>query len=187
MARISYPDPSHSAELWDAFPDMPRLHILEMLGHSAGTARQFGELSMAQFVDLALSPRSRELVILTTARNIECEYEWIQHEPISEAVGVTRAQRDALVKGQYDAEVFDDADRALVRFVAAIVAAPRIDDETFAAAREHLSNREIVEVLQVIGTYWTLGRVATVLDVELDPPSGTAVSDAFTRASRSES
>ena len=33
--------------------------------------------------------------------------------------------------------------------------------------RHILSEREIVEVLQVIGYYWSFGRVATVLNVEL--------------------
>jgi hypothetical protein len=34
---------------------------------------------------------------------------------------------------------------------------------------------EIVEALQVIGFYWAFGRVATVLQVEIEPDHGTAV------------
>ncbi len=30
----------------------------------------------------------------------------------------------------------------------------------------------IVEVLQLVGFYWALGRICTVLDLELDHPSG---------------
>ncbi|MGO9036041.1 hypothetical protein [Mycobacterium sp.] len=52
---------------------------------------------------------------------------------------------------------------------------PTVDYNTFAAVRKILSNREIVEVLQVVGFYWSFGRVATVLEVEIEPAHGTAV------------
>jgi hypothetical protein len=45
----------------------------------------------------------------------------------------------------------------------------------FAAVHAELSAREIVEALQVIGFYWAFGRVATVLQVEIEPDHGTAV------------
>ncbi|MBQ1019738.1 hypothetical protein KBX71_17970 [Micromonospora sp. D93] len=44
---------------------------------------------------------------------------------------------------------------------------PRISDELFDQVRHVLSEREIVEVLQVVGYYWSFSRVCTVLDVEL--------------------
>jgi len=44
---------------------------------------------------------------------------------------------------------------------------PRVSDETFQQAREFLTDRELVEVLQVTGYYWTFGRISTVLDVEV--------------------
>lgn len=42
----------------------------------------------------------------------------------------------------------------------------------FERARRQLSARQIVEVLQLVGFYWALGRICTVLDLELDHPSG---------------
>jgi alkylhydroperoxidase family enzyme len=41
-----------------------------------------------------------------------------------------------------------------------------MSDEVFASARKFLSDREIVELLQVCGYYWTLSRLCTVLQVE---------------------
>jgi alkylhydroperoxidase family enzyme len=57
-----------------------------------------------------------------------------------------------------------------------------VDDQTFATVRKILSNREIVEVLQVVGFYWSFGRVATVLEVEIEPAHGTAVIAASKKA-----
>jgi alkylhydroperoxidase family enzyme len=40
--------------------------------------------------------------------------------------------------------------------------------EVLACSSEHFSDREIVEVLQLIGFYWGLGRLCTVLDLEIE-------------------
>ncbi|MFF4353649.1 hypothetical protein [Streptomyces sp. NPDC001530] len=44
---------------------------------------------------------------------------------------------------------------------------PRVSDEVFAEARRFLSDRELVELLQVAGYYWSFGRIATGLNVEV--------------------
>lgn len=54
-----------------------------------------------------------------------------------------------------------------------------MSDEIFELARRYFSDREIVEILQVTGYYWSFGRIATVLDVEVtqiygDEPDGTS-------------
>jgi alkylhydroperoxidase family enzyme len=79
-----------------------------------------------------------------------------------------------------------EAETAITKFVAGIVHSPTVDDATFAAAREILSNREIVEVLQVVGFYWSFGRVATVLQVEVEPAHGTAVVEASRQAANED-
>jgi alkylhydroperoxidase family enzyme len=66
-------------------------------------------------------------------------------------------------------------DQAIVAFAAAVVAAPLVSDDVFAAVHAVLDARQIVEALQVIGFYWSFGRTATVLQVEIEPAHGTAV------------
>ena len=63
----------------------------------------------------------------------------------------------------------------MTRFAAEVVARPRVPDDVFTAVRQHLTDREIVETLQVAGFYWSFGRVCTVLDVEIEAAHGTAV------------
>jgi alkylhydroperoxidase family enzyme len=50
------------------------------------------------------------------------------------------------------------------------VLVPRTPDAVFAAAREHFSPREIVEIHMVVGAYWSVARMMTNLDLELDAP-----------------
>ena len=53
-----------------------------------------------------------------------------------------------------------------------VSAAPRIADDVFERTRQLLSARQIVEALQLVGFYWALGRMCTVLELELDHPAG---------------
>ena len=47
----------------------------------------------------------------------------------------------------------------------------------FQTAQKQFSNRQLVELVGVLGYYWMLGRVATVFQVDLDVATGTGVYD----------
>jgi alkylhydroperoxidase/carboxymuconolactone decarboxylase family protein YurZ len=59
----------------------------------------------ALITSIELSPRCREIVILTVATLTECAYEFTQHVPISAAAGITDAERDAIRRGAFADEV----------------------------------------------------------------------------------
>ncbi len=81
--------------------------------------------------------------------------------------GCSRSVREAIHRLDFHDPALSAYDRAVTRFVAELVARPRVGEDVFAAVRENLTEREIVEVLQVAGFYWSFGRVCTVLDVEI--------------------
>jgi|SRR5690242_3123056 len=169
MTRLADPVelPADVADFLAAYPPHP---MVKMMAHSVATVRLFIEQAQAQFTSLALSPRHRELVILTVAACADCEFAAVQHIPISEAAGVTADERELIARGEFERGAPDD--HALIRFTARVVAEPRVSDELFAEVRRFFSDREIVEVLQVCGYYWAFCRIATVLDVPI-----TTVSD----------
>lgn len=172
MARIPYPEREHMpADVADLLNSIPRNNITEMISHASTLIAPFLRLAQEQFSSLELSTRRRELVILAVAGLAECDYEYVQHVPISEAAGITSDLRERVRDGDFDAPD-DPADRALLAFVAAVVRAPLVGDEEFQAVRSQFTERQIVEVLQLIGFYWGLGRVCTTLELELDHPDG---------------
>jgi alkylhydroperoxidase family enzyme len=150
---------------------LPRNNITEMLAHAHSLAGPFLRMAQAQFTALELSDRQRELVILAVSGLVECDYEYVQHVPIFAAVGIDTDLRDRVRGGDFDA-AGDPGERALLAFVAAVVRAPRMTDEGFATTRRYLTDRQIVEVLQLVGFYWGVGRMSTVLELELDVPEG---------------
>jgi len=135
-------------------------------------------LIQALFGSLVLSPRTREIVTLATAVLVESEYELVQHVPLSEAAGVDEATRAALLRREFGSALLSERDRATARFVAAVIASPAVPDEIFEPVRSLYNDREIVEIMQVVGFYWSLGRFLTVLDIEIAIPEGTANFDA---------
>jgi alkylhydroperoxidase family enzyme len=169
MALLPYPDrDTLPTELAQMLGEMPRHAPIDMLAHSPYVAQQFLRLAQAQFTTLELSLYNRELVILTVAAFVGCEYEYRQHIPISAAAGVDPNVRESIWSSSVGESQLADADRALVAFVGAALRSPRIGDRQLVDVREHFSDREIVEILQLIGFYWGLGRLCTVLDLEVE-------------------
>jgi alkylhydroperoxidase family enzyme len=168
MPRLADPDPaSIPAEVREFLTSLPPDPMVKMLSHSAGTVQPFVQLAKAQFTSLELPARSRELVILTVAEYTASTFVAAQHDPMARAAGVGERTRQLIRDRQLDSPELSPADRALIGLTAAVVRSPRVPDEIVQRAREFLTDRELVEVLQVTGYYWTFGRISTVLDVEV--------------------
>jgi alkylhydroperoxidase family enzyme len=168
MPRLADPDPAAIPEEVRAFlASLPPDPMVKMLSHSAGTVKPFIQLAKAQFTALELPARLRELVILTVAEYTASTFVAAQHAPIALAAGVGERTQQLIRDRQLDSPELSPADRALIRLTAEVVQRPHVPDAIFQLAREFLTDRELVEVLQVTGYYWTFGRISTVLDVEL--------------------
>ena len=173
MPRLTDPDPAvFPDEIREFLSSLPPDPMVKMLSHSAGTVKPFVQLAMAQFTSLELPARSRELVTLAVAEYTGSTFVSAEHNPMSQAAGVEERTRQLIRERQLDSPELSPGDRALLRFTAEVVQRPRVSDEVFEQARKFLTERELVEVLQVTGFYWTFGRITTVLDVE-----GTKVHD----------
>ena len=169
MARLSYPNRATlPASLGQMLDEMPRHAPIEMLAHSPALAEGFLRLAQAQFTDLELPLRDRELLILTVAAGVECEYEYRQHIPVSEAAGVETSVREAIWAGTLRPSALAERQRVLVALVKATLEAPQVHARLVVSARDYFSDREIVEIMQLVGFYWGLGRLCTVLDLEIE-------------------
>ena len=177
MARLPYVDKADaSAPVREALDVVPPLNIFTTIAHAETALRPFLRYGAVLLGDLQLDPVLRELAILRVAQlTPHAEYEWVQHVPITLAVGGTQAQIDALEAGDIEADAFDELQRAVLRFTTEVVNDARASDEAFAAVAASLTPREIVELLLVIGQYMMLARVMATVEIDLDEPAGTAV------------
>jgi alkylhydroperoxidase family enzyme len=181
VARLPYVDPEDApARVREALDAVPPINIFRMVANAETAFRPWLAFGGALLSSLELDARLRELVILHVGRLSGADYEWVQHVPIALAVGATEDEVAAIERGELDAECLGEAERAVLRFTTEVVRDVRASDEAFAAAGEHLSPREIVELLLVIGQYMLVARVAETAAIEIDE-GGPAVARAATR------
>ena len=174
MARIPYVDPeTASPEVRAAFDRLgAQLNIFRLLAHAATALRPFLRFAGALLNDLRLDPGLRELAILEVARHSGAEYEWVQHAAIAAAVGVGDEKIAAVESSDLEAGCLLPAERAVLRFTRETLDDVGVSEETFDSASAHLSAREIVELLLVVGAYRMLAGVMESCAIDLDPPVG---------------
>jgi alkylhydroperoxidase family enzyme len=160
-------------EVADALRRAPQLNVFALMANAPTAFRPWLRWGGALLGDLALDPVLRELAILRVAAlSPGAEYEWVQHEAIARAVGVTDAQIEAVRPLQHGPLEGDAL--LVVRFTDEVVRDVAPTDATYAALAARVSPREIVELLQVIGQYMMLARIMATAQIDPDGPGDFA-------------
>lgn len=115
--------------------------------------------------DSGLSGYHRELVILTTSREIDGAYEWHQHVGIARGEGVDDEEILAIAREEYDA--FDEPEATLLTYARAVVR-DEVDDELHDRVSGRFENDAVVGIAGVASGYAVLGRMLHAFDVETE-------------------
>lgn len=118
--------------------------------------------------DGSLPVRVRELVILRTAIQAKCRYEWAQHERIARRNGVTDEEITAVRRGPDDPFWTED-DAMLLLAVDEAEAEATISERTWSRLCSRWSERELIELTVLIGTYRLTALMINAFGVALDP------------------
>lgn len=179
MARIPYADPD-APETRPLVERIVRergslLHLYAMLLHSGPVAEGWLRYLTAIRHECALPGALRELVIMRIAHLNGAPYEAEQHAPIALKEGMTQAQLDALAEWQ-GSDAFDDTQRAVLAYCDAMTREVHVPDAVFAAVRERLDARNLVELTATVGAYNMVSRFLEAMGVDArDPlPKATA-------------
>jgi alkylhydroperoxidase family enzyme len=177
MARIPYVDPENASEtIRDLLAKLPAdLNIFRMMAHAETNVRPMLVLGSSILAQQQLDDRLRELAILRVARLSHAAYEWVQHVPIAEAVGVSKAEIDAVDRGDIEDARFDELTQDVLRFTTEVVENVGAAPETFRRLAEKISHREIVELIIAVGFYMMMARIMESTEIDLDEPRGASV------------
>jgi 4-carboxymuconolactone decarboxylase len=115
-----------------------------------------------------LPPRDRELLILRVGWRCQAEYEWAQHVPIGRSAGLTDAEIERIKAGPY-AQGWDEFDSALLRAADELKDDSCITDHTWALLADRYDERQLIEVLMVVGQYQLVSGALNSLGVQLEP------------------
>ena len=104
-----------------------------------------------------LEPRDRELMVLRVAWRTRSRYEWVQHVRLAPRVGITPEEIAAVADGPERRRSWTPLEADLLAATDQLIDGYRVDDDTWARLAEQLDERQLVELVFVVGTYTASG------------------------------
>ena len=136
--------------------------------HSPELSRRARPLNRYLRHEAGLGGRVRELAILTTARELDSQFEWAAHEPEAVAEGVSQGIID-IIKHRTNTSGLDEADAIVIELGREIFSARRVASATFARAVQQFGRRALVDLVALMGNYASTAALLTAFDMQLDP------------------
>jgi len=137
--------------------------------HHPGLAGPFLAFNRVLLFTPALPPRLRELMVLRVAWRTRSTYEWVQHVRLAQGCGITPDEVDAIARGADTDATWTPLEADLLAATNELIDGYRVDDATWARLAEQLDERQLVEVVFVVGTYTCLAMAFNSFGLELDP------------------
>jgi alkylhydroperoxidase family enzyme len=174
MGRLPYLTRDDLAEadrdIWDNFVKSRGTepgHIHRTVANAPNLLRRFVALADECRNGTQLDPKLRELALMTVGRLTGADYEFVHHWNMALRIGVKREQLEQLA--DYAASpVFDDHERAVMRYADEATRNVRVSEVTFDALRDFLDNRRIMELVMNVAFYNSVARVIVPCGVELE-------------------
>ena len=170
VARIPYFDMTQApASFQRLLESRHPLNLYRMLPHAGPAAEGFLALGGALLRDGALDPRLREVAILRVGLLSGASYEVHQHRRLARRAGLSDAKVAALEPGA-DTAALDEVERLILQFTDQLVHHVKAPDAMFEAMRAHFSDRELAELVLIVGFYMMVSRFLENFEVDIEAP-----------------
>ena len=175
MARIAYIEEKDHPELAGLIGKVRAgrrgtlINVYRLLLHTPVLAECWLNLIGAARSKTALDGRLREIVIVRVGYLNRTRYVVSQHVPeLTAPEGLRPDECDALADWR-SSKFFDARERAALAYADAMTRDIAVPDAVFDGLRAHFSERQIVELTVLIGTYNMHTRVFTALRIDPEP------------------
>ena len=147
------------------------LNIFKVFGHTPELGTLFTDLIMAVLKDGEIDWLTKELLILKATHRNACKYCVVQHETLSQRLGISEEKIADIGDDRYKTSPhFTDAEKALLDLTVQIgVDANRLPKELWDRLHQHFTEPQIVEAVFVITLYIAVSKFGDALGVELEP------------------
>ena len=137
---------------------------------SIRAARKYSRADLNDFLrhKAGLEPRLVELSILAAVREMDGEYEWTAHEPAALKAGVSPEIID-VIKFRKPLTGLGEKDATIIELGRESVGKHKVSSETFARALKLLGDRQLINVVCLMGDYASTAILLNTVDQHVRP------------------
>lgn len=129
-------------------------------------AEPLGAINRGLRFESGISPRIREIAILSTAREMDSQFEWVAHEPEALKEGVP-AQVIEVIKHRRSTEGLDEADAVVIELGRQVWGRHKVTSEVFARAKAQFGAGMLVNIVLLMGNYAGTAALLATVDMQL--------------------
>jgi uncharacterized peroxidase-related enzyme len=174
MARVPYLSRDDATQdtkvLWDRLEKerkVPTANIFRAMANAPELLDAFLSYANALRNGSELSPKLRELAILTVGHATGCQYEIAHHQSHARKAGVTDEQL-AAIPDFATSEEFDEIERAVMRLAEESTVEVEVSGDCWEEAAARLGDKQMVELTLTIAWYNSGVRIMGLLDIDLE-------------------
>jgi 4-carboxymuconolactone decarboxylase len=116
--------------------------------------------------EAGFTPHVREVAILTTAREMDSQFEWVAHEPEAIKEGVPQQVID-VIKHRRPTAGLDETDAAVIELGREIWRDHKVKSETFARVKAIFGPNKLIELVMLMGNYAGTAALLATVDMQL--------------------
>lgn len=170
-------EPPYSPEIAEALSRYPQSsdgYIIKLFRVFANSTRFLTKKGALNLLDKEspLSIREREIVILRTTANKNCEYEWGVHVMVfGKAANLDQEQINATRNGDSDMACWKPEERLLIECVDQLCMKGSIEENTIEKFQQTWTLEQQLEIFALCGNYHLISFVANSSRIGLEPMS----------------
>ena len=147
------------------------LNIFKVFGHQPEYGTVFTEMIMAILKDGVLDWKTKELLILKATQRNQCQYCVVQHESVSDMLGIAEEKIADIDDDKYKTSPhFTEGEKALMDLTVQVGEdANRVSEELWERLHANWSEPQIVDAVFVITIYIAVSKFGDALGVSLEP------------------
>lgn len=136
-----------------------------LFGHMPELAHRLESYRLAIRDEASLSKPLQELVMITVAREMDCDYIWFAHAAAARSAGVSPQVVDAL-RDRRTPEGLNEPAQIVFEFTRELLRTRRVGDATFDWAQRHFGRRGVLALVHLVGCYAMLAYAMNALALE---------------------
>ena len=134
--------------------------------YSPKTTAHLSALTNYLRFEAGFTPQIREIAILTTAREMDSQFEWVAHEPEALKEGVPQIVID-VIKYRRSTEGLGETEALVIELGRQLWRDHKVKSETFAKLKAHYGPHKLIDLVLLMGNYANTAALLSAVDMQL--------------------